>query len=383
MFMSQEFPRPAGRPTGAPATSEAAWALTGLWAGVATVMGLAAATIEPISDLGRGAVVFAAVGVACAVALASAAMMFGIAAALAGWRRFKPLLSHAVPVSALPVPPPPGGNPILEELVAGLAAQFARFDKKFEAATGGGAAPGRDGGDAGPDQMRESVAHAAQRFMLEQGALEARTKAEAESAELRSKARLNALAEAVLPRVNTLNDDVARLRRALAEGEARLRQFEQQVFDILRARDAGDALRRLDAEASALFDKLFDADERHYDAAAAWQADYALWKSRINTFWDILRGYSTDVEQPFAVTNADVGRAGGIPDTALFATQDMRFCYQMMVVVNERHMNFRENAFSFNAEKAKPPQPGAAPAQQVPSPPTKTRQPAASGSLVA
>jgi hypothetical protein len=76
-------------------------------------MGLAAATIEPISDLGRGAVVFAAVGAACAVALASAAMMFGIAAALAGWRRFKPLLSHAVPVSALPVPPPPGGNPIL------------------------------------------------------------------------------------------------------------------------------------------------------------------------------------------------------------------------------------------------------------------------------
>jgi hypothetical protein len=157
-----------------------------------------------------------------------------------------------------------------------LAAQFARLDKKFEAATGGGAAPGRDGGNAGPDQMRESVAHAAQRFMLEQGALEARTKAEAESAELRSKARLNALAEAVLPRVNTLNDDVARLRRALAEGEARLRQFEQQVFDILHARDAGDALRRLDAEASALFDKLFDADERHYDAAAAWQADYAL-----------------------------------------------------------------------------------------------------------
>ncbi len=382
--MFHEMPRPSGRPDGAPVAKEAAWALVGLWAGVATVMGLAAATIEPILALGRGAVVFAAVGAACAVALASAAAMFGAATALAAWRRLKPPSGFAAPAAHPPSSPPQAGDPILKELVGGLAARLAQLDEKLNAAGDGHAAPGREGAaDGRLDAVRESVAHSVDRLTRRQDAIEARIKAGAEEAELRSKTRLNALAEAVLPRVNALSDDVALLRRAHAEAGARVRQFEQQVFDILRARDTGDTLRRLDAEASDLFDKLFDADERHYGAASAWQADYAAWKARINTFWDVLRGYSTDVEQPFAVTDAEVGDAGEVPGNALFATRDMRFCYRMMVVVNERHMSFRENAFSFNAEKAKPPQPGAAPAQQLPSPPTKTRQPAASGSLVA
>ena len=88
-------------------------------------MGLAAATIEPILELGRGAVVFAAIGAASAVALASAALMFGMATVLASWRRLR-----KVSASAGPVPRPssalaPVGNPLLEELVGGLATQLA------------------------------------------------------------------------------------------------------------------------------------------------------------------------------------------------------------------------------------------------------------------
>lgn len=376
--MSHEFSPSSGRPDVTTPARDAAWILIGLWAVVATVMGLAAATVEPILALGRGAVVLAAVGAACAVALASAAVMFGAAGALAGWRRFRP----ADPLASAPHPPSPPpavGNPMLEELVGGLAAQLAKLDEKVNAAVGAAAAADRGGSEARP-----SVARAVDQSTRWQAAIDARIKAEAENAELRAKTRLNALADAVLPRVNALSDDMARLKRAHAEAGARIDQFEQQVFDILRARDVGDTLRKLDAEASDLFDKLFDADERHYGAAAAWQADYASWKSRINTFWDILRGYSTDVEQPFAVTDADVARAGGTPDTALFAAQDMRFCYQMMVVVNERHMNFRENAFSFNAERARPPRPEAPPSpQQVAASPARTRRPVAPGSLVA
>ena len=344
-------------------------------------MGLAAATIEPILELGRGAVVFAAIGAASAVALASAALMFGMATVLASWRRLR-----KVSASAGPVPRPssalaPVGNPILEELVGGLATQLAQLDKKLNAAVNSGAAPGREEGDARLDAVRDSIARAVDRLAQRQDETDTRMKAAAENAETRSKTRLNTLADAVLPRVNTLNDDMARLRRAHVEAEARIQQFEQQVFDILRARDTGDTLRKLDAEASDLFDRLFDADERRYGAAGSWQADYVSWKARINSFWDILRGYSTDVEQPFAVTSADVGRAGGIPDNALFATEDMRFCYRMMVVVNERHMNFRENAFSFNAERARPPGSNAAPLRATP--PARTRQPALPGSLVA
>jgi hypothetical protein len=152
---------------------------------------------------------------------------------------------------------------------------------------------------------------------------------------------------------------VADLRRASAEVDTRSREFEAQVFDILRARDAGRLLRKLDAEASGLFDKLFDADERRYPTAEVWRADYAEWRARINAFWDVVRGYRTGVEQPFAVSEADVDGAGAVPDNALFAVPDMLFRYKMLVVVNERHLSFREGAFSFNEKKGSPPEPSA------------------------
>lgn len=381
--MSLKTWRPAGCVERGPGISQAAWGWIGLWAGAATVLGLAAAAIEPIAERGRGAVIFAGVGGACAVALAFAAMMLAAGAALAKWRRSRPFSGAAVPASRLPAPPLPNGDPILGELVAGLAARVARLDKQVETAIRGAAAPASKGDDAGLASAHEDAVRGAQRLASRLDAIEAGTRAEAEAVELRSKTRLNALAEAVLPRVNVLDDDLARLRRAFVESETRLRDFEKQVFDLLRARDAGETLRRLDSEASKLFDKLFDADERHYGMASAWQADYASWKSHINKFWDILRGYSTDVEQPFAVTDSEVGHADELPDSPLFATQEMRSCYRMMVVVQERHMNFRENAFSFNAEKGRPPEPNAAPAQHRPAPPMKARQPAASGRLVA
>jgi hypothetical protein len=134
---------------------------------------------------------------------------------------------------------------------------------------------------------------------------------------------------------------------------------------MIRARDAGKVLRELDAEASDLFDKLFEADERLYPTADAWRADYAEWRTRINTFWDVLRGYRTGLEQPFAVSEADVNRAGAVPDKPLFAVPDMRFRYKMLVVVNERHMSFRQDAFSFNAKKGSPPEPNASEAPRA------------------
>ncbi len=175
---------------------------------------------------------------------------------------------------------------------------------------------------------------------------------------------MDALGRAVLPRVDGLGEDLAHLRRSLADTEARLDDFERQVFDIFRARDVGKVLRTLDDEASELFEKLFDGDERRYGTAEAWRGDYAEWRSRINRFWDVLRGYRTGVEQPFSVSEADVDRTGGVPDRALFATEDMRFRYKMLVVVNERHTSFKQDAFSFNAKKGSPPDQDAPPAPQ-------------------
>jgi hypothetical protein len=340
----------------APGPDPAAWRWIGLWAGLAALMGLVAATIEPIGDLGRGAAVFAGVGAACAVALALGASMHGFAAAMAAWRRFRPLPE---PVSAVPVPAAAGGDPIIAELVGGLAAQVARLDEKLKAV---GTAARDPAAPAGEVPTKDRLAPAVERLEQAQRAALARMAAGAEEAEGRCKARVDALGRAVLPRVDGLGEDLAHLRRSLADTEARLDDFERQVFDIFRARDVGKVLRTLDDEASELFEKLFDGDERRYGTAEAWRGDYAEWRSRINRFWDVLRGYRTGVEQPFSVSEADVDRTGGVPDSALFATEDMRFRYKMLVVVNERHTSFKQDAFSFNAKKGSPPDQDAPPA---------------------
>jgi hypothetical protein len=103
---------------------------------------------------------------------------------------------------------------------------------------------------------------------------------------------------------------------------------------------------------------------RSHDTAEAWRADYAEWRSRIKGFWDVVRGYRTNVDQPFAVAESDIGHAGGVPDTALFGTPDMRRWFKMLVLVNERHIKFREDAFLFNTKKGSPPDPGARPPAQ-------------------
>lgn len=338
--MPIKLPSPASRPASVPGLGQAAWNWIALWAGAATVTGLAAATIEPIAELGAGAVVFAGLGGACTVGVAFAAAM-----------------RLAAPRRASPAAAPAGGDPIVREFVAAISAQLARLDDKLDTATTGGAgATGRE--------AQEALLRAVGRMEREQGAILARIMAEAENAERRSKTQVEALkaqAEAfgrtVLSQVADLQDQLAQIRHALAEGGTRMRDFEGQVFDILRARDADEVLRRLDSEASDLFDRLFYADGRAHPTADAWRADYAEWRSRITNFWDIVRGYKTSVDQPFAVTDAEIERAGGIPDTALFNSPDMRARFRMLVVVNERHVKFREDAFSFNAKKATPPDP--------------------------
>lgn len=339
-------------------------------------MGLAATAVEPIEQLGRGAAIFAGVGAACAAAFSAAAAMWSAAAALTAWRRFRPVPGPAAVLAAGPstAAAAPGGDPILAELVMGLAAQVAGLDQKLRSAMAADAVPARGGsdsrsGDAAPGELARAVG----RLELEQRAIHARIAAEAEDAEHRSKTHVAALGEAVLPGMDRLREDMAHLRRALADNDARLGDFEDQVFGIFRARDAGKLLRKLDAEASELFEKLSGGDERRYGTADAWRADYAEWRSRINSFWDILRGYRTSVEQPFAVSEADINRTGRVPDNALFAAPDMRFRYKMLLVVNERHMSFREDAFSFNERKGTLPDPAA------PSPPQARRPHPAAG----
>lgn len=334
--MPIKLPHPAGRPAGVSGIGPEAWNWIALWAGAATVTGLAAATVEPIVELGPGAVVLAGLGGACVAGLA-----FATAVRL-GTRRPGPSVA------------PTGGDPIVREFVAAISAQLARLDDKLNTAAGGGAVGGRE--------AQEALLRAVQRMEREQGAILARIMAEAENAERRSKTQVEALTRSVLPQVAGLEEQVAHLRHALANGDARMRDFEGQVFDILRARDADEVLRRLDAEASDLFDRLFYADGRSHPTADVWRADYAEWRSRIKNFWDIVRGYKTSVDQPFAVTDAEIERAGGIPDNALFNSPDMRARFRMLVVVNERHIKFRDDAFSFNAKKGTPPDAATQPA---------------------
>ena len=336
--MPIKLSQPAGRPAGMSGIGQMPWSRVALWAGAATVTGLAAATIKPIVELGPGAVVLAGLGGACVASLAHAASV-----RLAASRRGPPAA-------------PTGDDPIVREFVAAISAQLVRLDDKLNTAMGGG------GGSAGWE-AQEALLRAVQRMEREQGAILARIMAEAENAERRSKSQVEALQRSVLPQVAGLEEQVAQFRHALAEGDARMRDFEGQVFDILRARDADEVLRRLDSEASDLFDRLFYADGRSHPTADAWRADYAEWRLRIKNFWDIVRGYKTSVDQPFAVTDAEIERAGGIPEIALFGSPDMRARFRMLVVVNERHLKFRDDAFSFNAKKGTPPE---APPQTAP-----------------
>lgn len=353
--MSETIRRLTGRALETRGISEAAWGWIALWAVVAAVAGLAAATVEPIARLGQGAVVLTALAAASAVALAFAGCM-GLAAIGAGRRSARPADAEAGP----------GGDPILREFAVSFAAQLARLEDKLNAAS-------RNRPGAAADPAQEAIARAVDRLAQEQRAFFDSMKAEAEAAERRSKAQVDALAGSVLPRVAGLDEAIGRLRRALSDADARSRDFEAQVFDILRARDADKVLRRLDAEASDLFDKLFYAEGRGPDAAEAWRADYAAWRSRIKSFWDIVRGYKTSVDQPFSVAEADIDHAGGVPDGPLFTTPDMQLRYKMLILVNERHIKFRDDAFLFNAKKGTPPE-AAAPLPQR----NKLSQPAAS-----
>ncbi|MBD0270312.1 MAG: hypothetical protein ICV73_00150 [Acetobacteraceae bacterium] len=332
--MPIKLSHPARRRAGVSGIGQLPWGRVALWAGAATVTGLAAATIKPIVELGPGAVVLAGLGGACVASVARAASSW-----LAASRRG-------------PAAAPTGDDPIVREFVAAISAQLIRLDDKLSNAMAGG---GGGGGSAGRE-AQEALLRAVQRMEREQGAILARVMAEAENAERRSKAQVEALQRSVLPQVAGLGEQVARFRDVLAENDARMRDFEGQVFDILRARDADEVLKRLDSEASDLFDRLFYADARSHATADAWRADYAEWRLRIKNFWDIVRGYKTSVDQPFAVTDAEIERAGGIPETALFSSPDMRARFRMLVVVNERHLKFRDDAFSFNAKKGTPPE---------------------------
>lgn len=357
--MSDILRRQSGRPTGALGLSHAAWGWITLWAGSSTVLGLAAATVEPIVELGPGAVVLTGAGGAGAVALALGASLWGGGVALAALSGMRPIPGLAfLNKSRSSAQALQGSEAQFRELVLGLAAQLGRLDEKLNTAIAiGNLAVKREGSGTPAMATGETVAVALEQLRREQHAAHARAEAEAEKLEARSKARVEALSDAVLPRVDRLDRDMARLDRALIQGDTRLREFEGQVFDIIRARDTSKLLRRLDAEATELFDRLVDADERRYATAEAWRADYAEWRTRINRFWDVLRGYRTSVEQPFAVTEADINHANGVPDGALFAAADMRFRYKMLIVVNERHVNFRVDAFSFNEKKGSAPDP--------------------------
>jgi hypothetical protein len=158
----------------------------------------------------------------------------------------------------------------------------------------------------------------------------------------------------------------ARLGEEIAGVEARAKErsdlahaciahLRDEVFGILRARDDERELRRLDDEAAALFRSLHQADLSKYRNDNAWLVDYGKWKSAITRFWDILRGYSESVGQPFQFTDTDLDGRNDVPNQSLFAADDMRRTYQFMLVANDRHTELRRNAFQFMAEKGKPP----------------------------
>jgi hypothetical protein len=350
--MSNTHRRPEGRRHQVPGFQEPAWGLLALWAGVATMAGAASAHAAPMVAFGPGAAVLAGAGVASAAVVA-----------LVAGSRVRAAVSSAPTIpSALPPAPPMavlGTDPIMAELFGGLAAQVASLEERIAGARPP-AAPPEAGGPGGQDAAIQAQARRVERLEREQQAMRDGMAAAGPETDRRTGLRLDALAGALQSRLDGLDDELALLRRGLDEAEARSRDAERRVFDVLRARDARKALRQIDAEASDLFDKLFYCEERSYGSKDAWRADYAGWRSRIKAFWDIVRGYVASVDQPFAVCDSDIERAGGVPEIALFEAPDMRVRFKMLVVINERHIQFRDDAFLFNARKGSPPECAAA-----------------------
>ena len=342
--MYNKLRRPEGRHHQTAGLQDPAWGLLALWTGIASVAGAASVQAAPMAAFGPGVAVLAGAGIASVSAVALAA----------GLR--KRAAKHAVCLPAAPpfAPPQPvsGADPILAELFGGLAAQVANLEERMGDS---GVRPGSST-PAATDAAMEALARSVERLEREQRATQGGLDAASAEADRRAELRLEALASAMRSRLDAVGDELASLRRDLEDAETRSRDSERRIFDILRARDARKALRQLDVEAADLFDKLFYCEERTYGSRDAWRADYAEWRSRIKAFWDIVRGYVASVDQPFAVCDADIERAGGVPETALFATHDMRVRFKMLVVVNERHLKFREDAFQFNARKGSPPE---------------------------
>lgn len=326
------------------------------FAGISAVTGGLFSLVEPVMALGWGAVGLAGIGAACVVAFALSALMVGADAAATCYRRFRP--SPAAPSS--PVPASGGPAPShTDQVQPALAPLRKDVDRAMDAIRHNASAT-REEGEALREAIRKEAKHAIEQGQKREEAFGARLKDVAEAAERSSTAVFEVLRDTYGPKFEDLDGKIGEYAERLGgrhrDLETALREFRRQVFDILRARDDAERLRKLDTRATELFDKLFFAKERDYPNEDAWRGEYLNWKGCIENYWAILRGHSESVGEPFAsLTEADFDGKNGIPGNPLFARDGMRVLYQIMLVVNERHANLRDSASVFMGEKCRPP----------------------------
>lgn len=254
-------------------------------------------------------------------------------------------------------------DPRVLEHLAALDVRIGEVDDALRSAHHRNAEAMREESAVRFESVRKTAEQALNEGRQTQDALGTQLKAVAEAAKNNTRAVFDVLRDTYEPKF----DEIAARQDEI---EVSFLSSENRIYELLRARDDENKLRSLDAAAAELFRNLFYADERKYSKLVAWQADYIRWKRNVVCFWDILRRHNNSVGQPFQFTDTDLDGRNGIPDNGLFVTNEMRSTYQIMLVVNERHMNLKDNAFPFMADKGKvPPAPNPAEFPSPPSPP--------------
>lgn len=161
-----------------------------------------------------------------------------------------------------------------------------------------------------------------------------------------ARGELNALKEVMQFQMRQLHDSIAHNR-------AEFRDFRDRIIKVLRARDAEDELKRLDADAALVFERLARGEPREM---TEWQRELAGWNTRIRQFWKIVGEWLTgETPDPLKFAEGNVDFHIGVPPGPIFESDAMRHHYRMMVVAESKHREWRHRAFEIMSAEANPP----------------------------
>ncbi|WP_140887543.1 hypothetical protein [Muricoccus nepalensis] len=149
-------------------------------------------------------------------------------------------------------------------------------------------------------------------------------------------------------------DSIKDIRKGLGSLQTQQKEFERQITDLLRARDANRRMKYLAGEIDHRFDRLVKAQTVYYPNGPAWKADYENWKLFVEEFYSTIARWAQGIVDPFGIQDDRELDDVNVPEGELLSSFENQQRYRRLVIAGDRYFQIKTKALDFIATKATP-----------------------------